>query len=637
MCGPAAELGRALPTTFSKRETMRYQQLIKNSIKPALVAVRIWVFTSLVFGLGWFLFGVLYANDMQMAFLAVVAAICAAIGSLPVLLALALLLPRINELSVQRNSKVNRLVLASFVCTLPYGLVGGGIFIHSYNNDDFGADYLLYSLAVSGVLFSCSLIAMLVSSKAILYFFSTPENDNHSFNQINQQMETAQQQYVLPQEKNASNKILIKGLITGALILIMMIPTIFVSNLVTERERRQDEVVKEVSSKWASDQTVAGPYIWLPYTVNVTNKDQKVETVTKHLLLLPENLTITGNLSPEIRPRSIYKVLLYKSALNTSGNFSIRLPKEIDPATLQLANAKICFGITDFKGIEEKVVISFNGTSYELSPGLPVNDIDSNGLSAPVNLAISDFGRSIAFTMQLKIKGSGQLHFVPLSGYSSITLQSTWSNPSFDGNNLPGERSVSKEGFTAKWTVNKANLPYGTILQGAEFNKNNFAFGVSMVQPADQYAKTMRSIKYAILFIGLSFSLFFVVEVMQKKPLHPLQYVLVGLALVIFYTLLLSFSEFILFDQAYLIASLATILLITLYAKSHFANWKTAALLGSVLCGLYGFIFILIRLEDTALLVGSIGLFLVLALVMYGSRKINWYNTAVPKDDFASI
>ncbi len=174
-------------------------------------------------------------------------------------------------------------------------------------------------------------------------------------------------------------------------------------------------------------------------------------------------------------------------------------------------------------------------------------------------------------------------------------------------------------------------------MRDADLHKNEFAFGVSMIQPADQYAKTMRSVKYAILFIGLTFSLFFIVEVMQNKPLHPIQYVLVGLALVIFYTLLLSVSEFILFDQAYLVASLATISLITLYARSHFSSWKTTALFGSVLCGLYGFIFVLIRLEDTALLVGSIGLFLVLALVMYGSRKINWYNETVSENEFASV
>jgi inner membrane protein len=148
-----------------------------------------------------------------------------------------------------------------------------------------------------------------------------------------------------------------------------------------------------------------------------------------------------------------------------------------------------------------------------------------------------------------------------------------------------------------------------------------------MVQPADQYTKTNRSVKYAILFIGLTFALFFIIELMQKKPIHPVQYVLIGIALVIFFTLLLSISEFILFDYAYLIAALATVLLITLYAKSHFKNIKTASVFGSLLTCLYAFIFVLIRLEDAALLVGSIGLFIILALVMFGSRKINWYGT----------
>ena len=162
-------------------------------------------------------------------------------------------------------------------------------------------------------------------------------------------------------------------------------------------------------------------------------------------------------------------------------------------------------------------------------------------------------------------------------------------------------------------------------------NKESYSFGVSMVQPADQYAKTMRSVKYAILFIGLTFSLFFIVELMQQRPVHPVQYILVGLALVIFYTLLLSLSEFVLFDNAYFIAATSTILLITLYAKGHFASWKIAGLFALVLNMLYSFIFVLIRLEDTALLVGSIGLFVVLALVMYASRKVNWYHPGFSK------
>ncbi len=151
------------------------------------------------------------------------------------------------------------------------------------------------------------------------------------------------------------------------------------------------------------------------------------------------------------------------------------------------------------------------------------------------------------------------------------------------------------------------------------------AFGVTLVQPADGYAKTNRCIKYAILFIGLTFSIFFIVELMQKKPLHPVQYVLIGLALVIFYTLLLAVSELVVFDYAYAISASATIILISLYSKSHFQNWRSAAIFGSLLVALYGFIFVLIQLEDTALLIGSIGLFTILAVVMFASRKINWY------------
>lgn len=615
---------------------MNYRKLISNTVRPFVLAAIIWILTSVVFGAGWLLYSIFFESFRGM-FISAIAALCAGIGSLPVLLVLTIALPRIEALPLQRSKKIGRLVITSFICTLPYGFIGGSVFANNYENNHYWSDYLLYAIETSGVLFSCSLVAMLLGRSLMLRFFSSVKKQTHSLTQINLQMETEQQPYVLTGEKTSSGKNLIKGLITGALILLMMIPTIFVSNLVTEREIRQKDIVKEVSSKWASDQTIAGPYIFLPYNINTIDNDKKVVTVHKHVLLLPENLVITGEMFPEIRQRSIYKVLLYKSSLKSNGDFIFRLPKEIDPASLQLADAKICFGITDFKGIEEKIAINFNGTSYELSPGLPVNDIDTNGLSAPISLTTADFNKPIAFAMQLKIKGSEQLHFVPLSGNSSVALHSAWSNPSFDGNNLPGERTVNEKGFSAKWTINKANLPFGTVLPGAEFNKSGFAFGVSMVQPADQYAKTMRSVKYAILFIGLTFSLFFIVEVMQKKPLHPIQYVLVGLALVIFYTLLLSVSEFILFDQAYLIASLATILLITLYAKSHFESWKTSSLFGAVLCGLYGFIFILIRLEDTALLVGSIGLFLVLALVMYGSRKINWYGSTAAASDMASV
>ncbi len=438
-----------------------------------------------------------------------------------------------------------------------------------------------------------------------------------------------------PVTKGNGNKALIKGLITGGLILLMLIPTMFITSLISERELRQMEVVKDVSSKWATAQTVSGPYLFIPYQKKDKDSEGKEKIITEQLVFLPENLEVSGNMLPEQRLRSIYKVLLYRSSITSKGNFEIKLPKDVDASSLQLTEAKICLGISDFKGIENKIDVQVNGSSYTFVPGLPTNLIDETGLSVPVNLSKEDLGKSISFIVPVQIKGSEQLHFLPLAGNSRFTMHSSWPNPSFDGNTLPGEREISNNGFSAKWVFNKANLPYTTTLRNEKINKYASSFGISMLQPADQYAKTNRSVKYAILIIGLSFALFFIIELMQKKPIHPVQYVLIGIALVIFYSLLLSISEFLLFDMAYLIASAATVSLITLYAKAHFRSWRTAGIFASLIGGLYGFIFILIRLEDTALLVGSIGLFIILALVMYASRKINWYQSSPNEQNFA--
>lgn len=428
------------------------------------------------------------------------------------------------------------------------------------------------------------------------------------------------------QQKN-SNKTLVKAFITGLLILVMLIPTLFVQSLIVERKERQKEVVEEVSSKWAGAQVVSGPYIVVPYA-DPLSLSPGSQPGRKNIILLPDDLNLTGNLLPEKRKRSIYNVMLYHSNFNEKGVFKVNLPADIDVKNLLLKDARICVGIKDFKGIEEKMSITFNGNQYELLPGLPTALVDSKGLSAPVDLSNVDFGKAMPFAIDMRLKGSEMIRFMPLSANSRFALQSSWPNPSFSGNVVPSDYSVSGKGFNAVWKFNSANLPFPTVITDSLPDKQDISFGVSLVQPADQYIKTERSIKYAILIIGLSFGLFFIIELLHDKPLHPLQYILVGLALVIFYTLLLSISEFISFNYAYLIAALATILLISMYGQSHFKNRKTSGILTSALTALYGFIFALISLEDTALIVGSIALFIILALVMFVTRKINWYNPA---------
>ncbi|HVY76333.1 MAG TPA: cell envelope integrity protein CreD [Puia sp.] len=548
------------------------------------------------------------------------------IGSLPVAVALSIFLPAIKRMADGYNNKIYLTILLCGVCALTYGLIAFFIVVSATAlSGHWSPEGIRVGLGTFAFLFCASSIALFLSKNQLADYFGYSNNALVNYKQTN--METSSNAGSIASSTNRSNKILIKGAITAALIGLMMIPTIFISDLVRERQDRNATVVKEVASRWAQAQTLSGPYIYLPYKTYSTDASGKPVVLSEHLFIIPENKEVTGKIGHETRKRSIYKVLLYRAALSDQGNFAFTLPKEVNAGQVQWADARICFGISDFKGIEEKITVHFNGQDLELSPGLPDGNGDAKGLSAPITLTAGDLGKPLNYAMNVKIKGSEMLHFVPLSGNGHYALSSDWPNPSFDGNNLPSERTVTKTGFTASWNFNKANLPFGIVFNDFKFDPATLAFGVTMVEPADQYAKTDRSIKYAILIIGLTFSLFFIIELMQRKPIHPVQYVLIGLALVIFYSLLLAISEFLDFDYAYGIASAATILLICFYARAHFRSWRSAGIFSGVLTLLYGFIFVLIRLEDTALLVGSIGLFIILALTMYGSKKVNWYGT----------
>jgi inner membrane protein len=606
------------------------------------IAVRLWFHTWLILSIGFLAYSLSLDTEFFSLLIFIASAACAAVGSVPALLILFMLLPVINNCVREKDRLLVLFLLQLAICGI-YGFFTYLALHSEYSNSD---DYS--GAIATGVLFLCSAIATAINHPGITAYFRnyteeafTIEEEfsiNHDAADINTynlatQNNTHMEQNTpeLATTETKSNKTLIKGIITGVLILVMLIPTLFITNLVREREARQGEVVKEINDKWAAPQTITGPYISVPYVETFRTNDNKDQTVRKLVTLIPEELKVNGSIDPELRKRSIYTVLLYRSNLSSTGRFKIQAPADIDVNKLVLNEARLCIGINDFKGIEEKVTINFNGNPYDLTPGLPGGEKENRGLSASIPLTLQQLSIDLPFNFNLKLKGSQQLSFVPLSGDSKFTLKSKWANPSFDGVTVPTERVVNADGFTATWNFNKANLPFSSFMKDFDVTAKDYNFGVSMLQPADQYAKTMRSVKYAILFIGLTFSLFFIIEIMQNKPVHPVQYVLVGLALVIFYTLLLSISEFVNFDNAYAIAAAATVSLITLYAKGHFGTWKIASVFALVLGMLYSFIFVLIRLEDTALLVGSIGLFIVLALVMYASRKINWYNPSFNK------
>ena len=615
---------------FEKQSTF---YTMSPQFTSASIALRIWVFTAAFFAVGISLYVFIQEQSFEVA-IAPASFVASLGGSIPVLVSMFLFLPLLNRSRLSWQQKFLRLLLILLLFTIPYGLAAAllDIFRHELQFGGKPPSFLVTTCLVMLILFSCILLASFMVLRSSYYFFNNhtvlPASYGSIFNQLfsNKTKTTVMQaeQTVEPAPQH-SNKILIKGLITGALILLMLIPTIFISSLVEEREARQKEVVKEVSSKWATAQTLSAPFLVVPYTDTFLNSDGKAIATKTNLILLANDLIVSGKIIPEERPRSIYKVLLYKTDINFYGNFKVTWPADVQQSRVDFANAKLCFNLSDFKGIEEEIYINFGGTNKRMVPGMPVDNFGKIGLSVPVLLSPETATAGIDFSMNVKVKGSEQLHFIPLSSASKYTISSSWPGPSFDGEMLPNQRQVSDSGFSARWNFTQANLPFANVMRAGSEQTNTMAFGVSLVQPADQYNKTMRSVKYGILFIGLTFAFFFIIELMQKKPFHPVQYVLVGLALVIFYTLLLAISEYILFDYAYLIAASATILLISFYAKSHFNSWKTGSIFFLLLSCLYAFIFVLIRLEDTALLVGSIGLFIVLALVMFGSRKISWY------------
>ena len=422
------------------------------------------------------------------------------------------------------------------------------------------------------------------------------------------------------------NKIIFKSFLIGFLILLLLIPTVFIQNQVSERQGRQREAVEEVSSKWAGQQTINGPAIAVPYLETATNDQGKAIAVKKLAYFLPDKLSIHSVVIPEKRYRGIYKVVVYTSEMQITGSFdSLRFAGlNIEVDKILWNEAALYFDISDVRGLKEEVNIQVSQDQISLVPGKFSNEQFKNALSALLPSALANNHAPLNFSMAVKLKGSGNLLFVPTGKQTDVTVQSSWNAPSFTGNYLPDVRNVSDSGFTANWKVLYLNRSYPQQWKDKIYDLNNFSFGVNLIVPVDSYQQTMRSVKYAILCILLTFTAFFLIELIYFKTIHPLQYILAGVALCIFYTLLLSFSEYVSFNLSYLIASIATILLISWYVKSILQSSKIAVFIAALLTAMYGFIFTLIQLEDYALLIGSIGLFVTLAFVMYFSRKIKW-------------
>jgi inner membrane protein len=436
----------------------------------------------------------------------------------------------------------------------------------------------------------------------------------------------------------SKGKLLVKGGIIAFIALALTIPKLFVEELIQEREQRQKEAIAEVSDKWAGSQNITGPILVLPYKQAFVDSSRR-GYVRQYAYFLPDNLDIKATMVPKEKHRGIYKVMLYTSSVHMQGSFKdVNFQKlEISPEQILWNEAFVRMSVADPRGLNEELSLTWNGKTSVLTN--EVGDTGGDVLVTPVELKGPEDLKNISFSTSSEINGSQQLLFTPIGKTTTVELESKWPHPSFTGNTLPQTSTVKDSGFTASWKSlsHKRNFPQQwknetSLLKHLQPNEstdgvnvNSASFGASLFIPVNGYQKSMRSIKYALLCIFLSFAAFFLIEVSQKNvSVHPFNYGLMGIALILFYTLLLSFSEYIGFNLAYFSASVFTIGLIGWFAKDLLKSSRKAALLSGVLVLLYLYIFTILQLQDYSLILGSIGLFLSLAVIMHFSKRFSW-------------
>uniref|UniRef100_UPI004056ED7B cell envelope integrity protein CreD n=1 Tax=Candidatus Electrothrix sp. TaxID=2170559 RepID=UPI004056ED7B len=413
------------------------------------------------------------------------------------------------------------------------------------------------------------------------------------------------------------------------LVLVLQIPSSMISSLMHERESRRDSVVQEINGKWGWSQTITGPFFTVPFKEYYTDKNKEQKSRIRYFYFLPEQLNITGELTPHIRYRSLYEAVLYTSRLKVSGRFTVPSMEQltISPEDILWDKALFSIGISDMRGIQEQIAVTWNEATYDVTPGLQTTDIASAGVKTRVPL--SPEAGSATFSLQLHLNGSEEIRFIPVAEETVVALRSDWPSPSFNGAFLPVKRTVDEKGFSASWKVLHLNRNFPQVWQDNQYKVNEASFGLKLLITADIYQKSIRISKYALMFIVFTFAAFFFTEIINRKRVHPIQYLLIGLAVTLFYVLLLSISEHLNFDAAYLISAGAITCLITGYSQGILRNKYFTLTIFTVLFILYAYLYIVLQLEDYALLMGALGLFAVLSTVMYITRKVDWYATGV--------
>jgi len=413
------------------------------------------------------------------------------------------------------------------------------------------------------------------------------------------------------------------------LALALFVPVTMIQGLIAERQARRDEVVAGIAQGWGAHQTLAGPYLAVPYertrtdvvreTIDGKPRERRVERTESQVLRLPAQ-SVTWQISAQAseKARGIYKARLYTVTAMARGR--LQVPADFGLAEtngrIKWGTPRLVVGVTDPGGIRSVSPLVIGGSEHAFLPGLG----DAVDLPGGVHVPLPELGaaraQTLPFTFSIQLAGSEAFALAPLGSDTDVTMRSAWPHPSFTGRFLPVGHDIGAQGFTAHWTISQYAAP------GVS---NRQTLAVSFIEPADLYQKLERASKYGFLFIGLTFAAFLLFELLRRLAIHPIQYAFVGLALAMFYLLLTALSEYIAFAAAYALAALACIGLIAGYLV-HVLRSATAGLaFGGALAALYATLYALLQAEDYSLLGGALLLFALLAAVMIGTRRVDWY------------
>ncbi|MES2486677.1 MAG: cell envelope integrity protein CreD [Bacteroidota bacterium] len=425
-------------------------------------------------------------------------------------------------------------------------------------------------------------------------------------------------------------------IMVGMLTLVLLLPLHYVKGIINERQHLQEEVKNDIAQKWGGSVYVLGPVLKLPY--NVVNETEVVDKTTNkisvrrsvfidYLYIFPEQLDINTDVQTTKKHRSNYEAAVFTSNMKLKGFYPAPdLAKHnIAPENVIWNKATIIMSTNTLKSIKGAVNISFKGNKYDFEPlaKLTENVALSTLQTTNINLGSAVTGM-LPFEMKISYDGSERLGIVPIGKYTTAKMAGNWPSPKFDGNFLPGDSTVTDAGFNASWKISQLNRPFAQQYITTIPDLSKYSFDVDFLIPVDEYQQNERASKYGFLVIGLTFLIFFLIQSISKIGIHIFQYAMIGLALIMFYTLLISITEHSSFKLAYLIAGLSVVVMVALYSISILKDRKFPLFIGASLTALYTFIYVIIQLENYALLAGSIGLFFILGAVMYFSRKINW-------------